>query len=155
MVLSKGRGLQFRFSFASFSSFQGYRDFLVQLETGSTSENLRVGLWAKAYMTSEKYEYLGTLITKQSFDTVTKGQLPGLQARDVSECKTTREETCIKGLQRVSNGKYAKQFPPERVADGIAMCEHKWERFSNSWGALVPSLQMLPMGWQQNFAAAS
>ena len=90
------------------------------------------------------YEYVGKLITKQSFDTVTQGQLPKLQARAVSECKTTREEKCMKSLHQVSNGKYAKQFPPERVADGIAMCERRWEHFSNSKGALAPSLQWLP-----------
>ena len=95
-------------------------------------------------MTSKNYEYLGTLITKQSFDTVTQGQLPKLQARDVSKCKTTREEKCMKSLHQVSNGKHAKQFPLERVADGIAMCERRWEHFSNSKGALAPSLQLLP-----------
>ena len=68
----------------------------MQLETGSTLNKPRVGLWANAYMTSKNYEYLGTLITKQSFDTVTQGQLPKLQARDVSKCKTTREEKCMK-----------------------------------------------------------
>ena len=50
-----------------FSSLYGYRDFLVQAEVGSTPQNRREGLWAKAYMTSTEYEYLGTLLTKESF----------------------------------------------------------------------------------------
>ena len=131
-------------AFSSFSALQGYRDFLVQEEAGSTPTNPRVGLWAKAYMTSKKYEYLGTLITKQSFDVVTQGQPPRMQARVVAECKTSREANCIKSLHVVSTGKYAKQFPPERVADGIAMCERRWEHFRDSRGALAPSLQWLP-----------
>ena len=94
-------------------------------------------------MTCKSYEYVGTLITKQSFYTVTQGQLPRLQAWDVSECKTTREEKCMKSLHQVSNGKYAKQFPPDRVADGLAMCDRRWEHFSNSMGAWAPSLQLL------------
>ena len=117
---------------------------MVQLETGSTLNNPHVGFWAKAYMTSKNY-FFGTLITKQSFDTVTQGQLPKLQARDVSKCKTTREEKCKKSLHQVSNRKYAKQIRRERAADGIiAVRERRWEHFSNSKGALAPSLQLLP-----------
>ena len=50
----------------------------------------------------------------------------------------------MKSLHQVSNGKYARHLFPERVADGIAMCERRWEHFSNSKGALAPSLQLLP-----------
>ena len=50
----------------------------------------------------------------------------------------------MKSLHQVSNGKYSKQLPLERVADGIAMCERRWEHISNSKGALAPSLQLLP-----------
>ena len=44
---------------AVFSYFllYGYRDFLVQAEVGSAPQSRRVGLWAKAYMTSKEYEY--------------------------------------------------------------------------------------------------
>ena len=129
-------------AFASFSSFQGYRDFLVQLETGSTQKT-RVWVRGPKHTSRPRVMFLGTLITKQRFDTVTQGQLPKLQARAVSECKTTREEKCMKSLHQVSNGKYAKQFPPDRVADGLAMCERRWEHFSNSMGAWAPSLQLL------------
>ena len=41
--------------FSYVSSQHGYRDFLVQAEVGSTPQNRRVGLWAKAYMTSTEY----------------------------------------------------------------------------------------------------
>ena len=131
-------------AFCYFSSLHGYRDFLVQLEVGSTPQNPKVGLWAKAYMTSKKYEYLGTLLTKESFDSVTRGCDPPMQARDVAKCKTVREEKCKKGLVKASTGPYAMQFPPERVADGIAMCERRWDHFSSSKGALTSELQRLP-----------
>ena len=62
----------------------------------------------------------------------------------MSKCKTTRDEKCMKSLHQVSKGTYAKQFSPERVADGIAMCERRWEHFSNSKGAWAPSLKLLP-----------
>ena len=103
-----------------------------------------MGLWAKAYMTSKEYEYLGTLLTKESFESVTRGRDSPMQARDVAECKTTREEKCKKGLVKVSTGPYVAQSPPERVADGIAMCERRWGHFSSSKGALTPQLQRLP-----------
>ena len=117
---------------------------MMELEDGSTPANPRVGLWAKAYMTSEKYEYLGTLMTKESLDAVIRGTAPPMQARDVAECKTSREANCIHKLNLLSKGQYAKQFPPERVADAIAMSERNWDHFRTSSGALHPSLQRLP-----------
>lgn len=131
-------------AFASFSSFQGYRDFMIRLESDSTAENPRVGLWAKAYMTSPSYEYLGTLMTKQSFDMVTKGLEPPLQSRTVSGQKTAREAKVSKELQKVCKGTFAKQFPPERVADAIAMSERNWHHFASSSGALPAWAQVLP-----------
>ena len=131
-------------AFSYFSSLQGYRDFLVRVEVGSTPQNPKVGLWAKAYMTSKDYEYMGTLLTKESFDSVTRGRAPPMQAREVAECKTSREENCKKGLKKASRGPYAVQFPPERVADGIAMCERRWDHFKSSKGALTSKLQRLP-----------
>ena len=68
-------------AFSSFSSFRGYRDFLLKLEAGSTPQNPRVGLWAKSYMTSSKYEYLGTLLTMESYVAV-------VQKIKVPSCKT-------------------------------------------------------------------
>ena len=117
---------------------------MMELEAGSTPANPRVGLWAKAYMTSEKYEYLGTLMTKESLDAVIRGTKPPMQAREVAECKTSREEGCIQKLNSISTGQYAKQFPPERVADAIAMSERNWDHFRTSSGALDQSLQRLP-----------
>ena len=131
-------------AFASFSSLRGYRDFMVQLESNSTEENPRVGLWAKAYMTSPSYEYLGTLITKESFDTVTKGLEPPLQSREVSVQKTTREAEVSTELQKVCKGTFAKQFTPERLADAIAMSERNWSHFSSSKGELPAWARVLP-----------
>ena len=131
-------------AFCHFSSLHGYRDFLIQREVGSTPQNPKVGLWAKAYMTSKDYEFLGTLLTKESFDSVTRGRDPPMQARNVAECKTSREEKCKKGLVKISTGPYSVQFPPERVADAIAMCERHWDHFSSSQGALTSKLQRLP-----------
>ena len=131
-------------AFASFSALNGYRDFAMRLESGSTEDNPRVGLWAKAYMTSPSYEYLGTLLTKQSFDAVTKGLDPPLQSRHVSDQKTKREVDVVQELQKVSQGKFGKQFTPERVADAIAMSERNWAHFSASKGELPTWARTLP-----------
>ena len=58
----------------AFGKFQNYRDFMVELISGSTEDNPTVGLWAEPYMTTETYEYLGTLLTRKSFDRVTTGK---------------------------------------------------------------------------------
>ena len=59
-------------AFSSFSAFRGYRDFLLELESDSKPANPRVGLWAKAYMTTSDYEFLGTIITMESYQAITR-----------------------------------------------------------------------------------
>jgi len=131
-------------AFASFSSFRGYRDFLMELEKDSTPENPRVGLWAKPYMTSVEYEFLGTIITKESYDAVTRDRTPKLQQRDVGQCKTAREVEIVKKYKAASTGKYKQQFPPERLADAHAMATRNWGHFSGRKGELAPWASWLP-----------
>ena len=88
-------------AFSSFGSLRGYRDFMLELESSSTPENPRVGLWGKAYMTSPEYEYLGTIITMESYQAITRGRQPVLQKRDVSECKTARETEILKKYMQI------------------------------------------------------
>ena len=126
-------------AFTSFQNLRHYRDFLVQREAGSTKEAPRVGLWAKEYMTSPSYEYVGTLLTRQSVDAKTRRRPPAKQARDASDAKVSREAAVAKKLRSVSGGVFQRQFPAARLEDAIAMCEHRWGHFAQTNSeALVP-----------------
>ena len=131
-------------AFSSFSSFRGYRDFLLKLEADSTPQNPRVGLWAKSYMTSSKYECLGTLLTMESYVAVVQNKSPKLQNRGVSDCKTNRETEILKKYKAASIGRFRQQLPPERLADATAMASRNWEHFSGRNGELEPWALWLP-----------
>ncbi len=131
-------------TFSSFGSFQGYRDFMVALEASSTDENPKVGLWTKAYMSSPGYEFLGTLLTRESFRSVTEGGMPVLQNRELSDQKTRHETDTLKALQKAARGPFAKQFSQARLCDAMAQCLRNWEHFASSAGALSVEEQWLP-----------
>lgn len=131
-------------AFTSYPALSKFRDFKMELEAGSTETNPKVGLWAKVYMTSPNYEYLGTIMTLESYRAVTRNMPPPLQARDVSEGKTQREEKVAKHLRSVSKGPLAQQFSQHRLSDALAMCERRWDHFQQSGGELLPSALRLP-----------
>jgi hypothetical protein len=131
-------------AFVSYAGLSAYRDFRLELETGSTSENPRVGMWAKAYMTSPAHVYIGTLITGGSVNSVTKGRTPPLQQREVSDQKVTRESKVLEKLSKASRGPYKEQFSEARLADAMAMCKHQWQHFDSSGGKLGPHELRLP-----------
>ena len=124
-------------AFVAFGKFQNYRDFMVELIAGSTEGNPTVGLWAKPYMTSEKYEYLGTLLTRNSFDSVTKGKKPVLQTREVSDTKLENEKRTMKQLDAVLRSEFSAQFKG-KLSDAYAICKRDWDYFKNSSGELTP-----------------
>ena len=68
-------------AFTSYFGLNKFRQFEMELEAGSTPANPKVGLWAKAYMTTELYTYLGTLLSKSSFQAATCNKLPAVQSR--------------------------------------------------------------------------
>ena len=131
-------------AFASYPGLCKFRDFKLELEEGSTEANPRVGLWAKVYMTSPTYEYLGTIMTLESYKAVTRNMPPPLQARVVSDSKNTREDKVVQKLRSVSRGLFAEQFPESRLSDAIAMCERRWDHFKESGGELSASALRLP-----------
>lgn len=132
---------------AAFSTFLGLnnlREFKMELEASSTATDSKVGLWAKPYMTSNEYSYLGTLISTTSFRAVTLGKEPPMQQRDVSDQKNTREAKVLEKLVAATKGKYKEQFSAARLADAIAMCKREWKHFSNSSGKLTALEMRLP-----------
>ena len=131
-------------AFASYAGIRHLRDFKMELEAGSTAENPSVGLWAKPYMTSPEYTYLGTLISRRSFESVTRKQPPPQQSRDISAQKTTREANVLKKFHALRKSNYAEQLSSERLADAIAMCERDWQHFKDSEGERQADMMMLP-----------
>ena len=131
-------------AFTSYAGIRHLRDFKLQLEAGSTDDNPSVGLWAKPYMTSKEYTYLGTLLSRKSVDIVTRNRPPPQQCREVSSQKTTRETKVLKHFHSLTRGQYADQFSPEKLADAIAFCERDWQHFKDSEGELGPEWKRLP-----------
>ena len=101
-------------------------------------------------MTTMNYTFLGTLITENSFDSVTRDKLPQAQARGVSKQKTKREVTVLKKLVAATKGPYNEQFSENRLADAIAICKHEWSHFSTSAGRLNPDRRWLPSQMKQD-----
>ena len=131
-------------AFTSYPALSKFRDFKMELEEGSTEANPRVGLWAKVYMTSPTYEYLGTIMTMESYKAVTRNMPPPMQSRDVSESKTSRETEVARHLRSVSKGPFAEQLSEERLSDAIAMCDRNWDHFKQSSGELPAWALRLP-----------
>ena len=101
-------------AFTSYAGIRHLRDFKIQLEAGSTDDNPSVGLWAKPYMTSKEYTYLGTLLSRKSVDTVTRNRSPAQQCREVSSQKTTRETKVLKHFCSLSPKASMQTNSPQR-----------------------------------------
>ena len=107
----------------SYAGIRHLRDFKMELEQGSTPDNPKVGLWGKPYMTSPEYTYLGTLISRSSFDAVTQKQPPPSQCRDVSDQKTTRETKVLQRLLKLTKGEFSEHTSdPLRAHGQCSLC---------------------------------
>ena len=107
-------------AFASFGNLRGYRDFL-KLEAQRPTPKSACG--RKRTSTAE-YEYIGTLISRESFDSVTRVETYRLRKRIG---KRRRWRVCGR-----LNGPYNKeQFSWARLFDAIASCERKWSYFED------------------------
>ncbi len=95
-------------------------------------------------MTSPEYAFLGTLLTRESFESVTRNRSPPLQARSVSMQKSAREASVTKKLLAATRGPFREQFSEERLSDALAMCDRNWDHFRHSDGKLQPYQRWLP-----------
>eukprot|EP00971_Amphidinium_carterae_P298792 5935994-Amphidinium_carterae.1 len=127
-----------------FSRIRPYRDFLLQREPDSTEENPKVGLWAKPYMTSEQYEYKGTLLTKQSVaDVIGNGQ-PQTQDRGITTQKNRAASAALQKFESALRGPYRDQFEG-RLNDAMSMCKGDWGKiFIPETAQVKPALRRLP-----------
>jgi hypothetical protein len=122
-----------------YDRLSSYHDFLIQKEDGSTADNVRVGLWAKRYMSDpdDTREYLGTLVTTQMFNAVVGDRLPSVShAESNTGQKRRREDAVLKKLIQVTKGEFRAQFSKERLADAIALCQRDWPHFDNRLGSM-------------------
>ena len=103
-----------------------------------------VPLCKQAYMTTDQYTFLGTLLTRKSVETVTRGGTPKVQSRAVSEQKTVREAKVIEKLTAAMKGQYRQQFSAARLSDALAMCKRDWAYFECRGGNLGPHSRLLP-----------
>lgn len=80
----------------------------------------RVGLWAKAWMTDVKYNYVGTLTTPAMFKSVVGRRVPGKESATDAEQKEAVESKAETTFLRLLKGPYAEQFSEGRLADARA-----------------------------------
>ena len=108
-------------------------------EPSSAPSNVRVGLWAKRYMSSPAadYAYVGTLLTREMFDAVVGSRCPPLQRLSSAAQKMTREQKTLNKISSLMQGPYGMQFTEHRMADAKAMCERNWGHFQDTPGELL------------------
>ena len=77
----------------------------------------------------QEYKYIGTLTTKEMLDKVVGNRLPKIAASSKKERRSTRKVECLKVLQKATKGPYREQLSASRLADAIAVLEHRWDHF--------------------------
>ena len=125
-----------RGGFIYYDQLSGFHDFLLKKEATSCPANVRVGLWAKRYMSTPaaEYKFLGTLLTRELFDQVVGNREPPVQSLSQAAQKNIREEKTLQKLDALIAGPYALQFTPERLTDAKAVCERNWAHFAGTPG---------------------
>jgi hypothetical protein len=130
-------------AFVSYENLQSYRDFVIALEPssadpedyvsgGQAGQDVRVGLWAKQFMSDpdDKLKFVGTLCTSRMYAAVAADSVPKVAVLTSSVGKVAKEGLRLKLARKLSTGKYCGQFSPARMADCIAMLSHDWAHFA-------------------------
>ena len=117
-------------AFVSYRNLHKYRDFLLKHEDRSTPGNPVIGLWAKHFMTDANYTYIGTFMTRELLYGVIADRELGIAKGSSREQRTKREQEVRKSLHAVTRGSYREQFPEARLADALAVVEHRWDHFA-------------------------
>ncbi|CAE8653696.1 unnamed protein product [Polarella glacialis] len=127
-----------RGAFVNYDRLSKYHDFLLKKEAASTPSNIRVGLWAKRYMScpESEYKFLGTVFTTDMFRKVVGSRTPPELQLSKADQKIDREHRTVDKLRKLSQGLLQGQFSAARLADATAMCERNWGHFQNSGGEL-------------------
>ena len=116
-----------------YSCIAGYRDFELR-RNAEDPQNPKVELWAKRFMSSREYQYIGTLTTWKLFRKVARHR-PGLAADTATDAKAKSNTDQTSKLNKLGSGPYREQFTPERLADAKAICAKDWKHFEHNSGA--------------------
>ena len=122
--LYPGRDLA-RGACAYFEPIAPYHDFELRRDTRERG-NVKVELWAKEFMTSQTYSYVGTMTSWKLYKAVAQTQLPKLAPDTQTVAKEQSRAKGLKELTRLQTGPYREQFTRERLADAKAICEKRW-----------------------------
>lgn len=120
-----------------------YRDFVFRREPGRDSHDVSVGMWAKQFMSSSTYQYMGTVTTWKLYKAVVKGTLPTHAAETDKEARIAHNSKVLKDLKSLATGKFKDQFA-HRLHDAIALCEHNWGHFAQSSGQIPTGRLQVP-----------
>ena len=102
-----------------YEKIAGYHGFELRRDV-SEPRCPKVMLWAKRYMSSPTYEFIGTLTTWAMYKELIKGIPRGFE-QGVSKAENAAES--LKNLEKLSTGALKTECSPERLADAIATCK--------------------------------
>jgi hypothetical protein len=112
-------------------------------EPGKDSHDISVGMWAKQFMSSSTYQYMGTITTFKLYKAVVKGTLPKYATETDKEARIAHNTKVLKDLKSLATGKFRDQFA-HRLQDAIALCEHNWGHFAGSAGKIPAERLQVP-----------
>ena len=118
-----------------------YRDFKLVRVVG---EDTRVDLWAKPYMSSKTYKFVGTLTTLSLYQAVVRQEGPRVTKAEVGEDRQKTNSKQEHALEKLARGPWKEQFTTERLADALAVCRQDWSHFAQSAGAMPRARSMMP-----------
>ena len=115
-----------------YENLSHYRDFVFRREPAKDSNDVSVGMWAKQFMSSSTYTYVGTITTYKLYKSIVKGR-PRLATETNKDARITHNSKILNQLRSLATGKFRDQFA-HRLHDAIALCEHNWGHFADSIG---------------------
>ena len=127
-----------------YENLSHYRDFVFRRELGRDSHDVSVGMWAKQFMSSSTYQYMGTVTTWKLYKAIVKGRTPKHAAETDKEMRIAHNSKVLKELKSLATGKFQDQFA-HRLHDAIALCEHNWGHFAQSSGQIPTGRLQVPV----------
>ncbi len=137
------RDAQQRGAIIYYERIQHYRDFEFRREDPEPG-NIKVGMWAKAYMSDPTLDYVGTITTWRLYKDIVKSRRPEKASPTTKEDRVAHANQVLRDLLKAKEGKFKDQFSPARLADAIAVCQGNWSHFHESAGALPAQRQLIP-----------
>ena len=134
-------------AFVSYENLSQYRHFKLQLDhKAQPGRQVAVGLWAKQFLTDTKWDYKGTVTTPELYKRVVGDVEPSAAppSASPSEQKERAESKAVAAFRKVMNGPYQEQFNAERMADSLALVQHRFDHFEDREANVKPEQQMLP-----------